>query len=90
MKMPKSPKEPASNINGKRSIRKAMDMLKEGSTKLDMAVVATTITMAAEMIPASTAACPMTSVPTIEIAEPIFLGKTYTCLSQDLEGQLHQ
>ena len=86
-KMPNRPKDPARAINGNRSIRKAMDILKDGTTKLEIAVIATTMTMAGEMIPASTAACPITNVPTMEIADPIFLAR---CLPQNLEGNLHK
>ncbi|MNP55072.1 hypothetical protein D3C76_1496840 [compost metagenome] len=45
-----------------------------GITKLEIAVIATTITIAADTIPASTAACPITIVPTIDTACPIVRG----------------
>ncbi|MNE90059.1 hypothetical protein D3C80_1875330 [compost metagenome] len=49
-------------------IRAAMDIPASGITKLEIAVIDTIMTIAAEMKPAATAACPITSVPTIEIA----------------------
>ena len=39
-----------------------------------MAVIETTITIAAEINPASTAAVPITNAPTMDIADPIALG----------------
>ncbi|MNC26440.1 hypothetical protein D3C75_745710 [compost metagenome] len=48
--------------------------MKAGRAKLAMAVIATTITMAADTSPASTAACPITSVPTIDTDWPIDFG----------------
>ncbi|MNS97865.1 hypothetical protein D3C72_1322140 [compost metagenome] len=52
----------------------AAAILIAGRTKLEIAVNETTMTMAADTIPACTAACPRTSAPTIEIAGPIALG----------------
>ncbi|MNP24848.1 hypothetical protein D3C76_1176280 [compost metagenome] len=40
-----------------------------------MAVIATTMTMAADMIPASTAAVPITKVPTMDMDWAMALGK---------------
>ncbi|MNN76779.1 hypothetical protein D3C81_1931880 [compost metagenome] len=51
-----------------------MDMLTEGITKEEMAVMDTMITMAADTMPASTAAWPMTSVPTMDTAWPTVRG----------------
>ena len=45
-----------------------------GIEKLDIAVNETTITTAADIMPASTATCPITTPPTTEIAGPIALG----------------
>ena len=45
-----------------------MDIEYDGITKVDIAVIATTMTIAAETILASTAAWPITSVPTIDTA----------------------
>jgi len=49
-------------------------MLVDGSVKLLMAEIATMITTAADTKPASTAACPKISAPTMETAGPIALG----------------
>jgi hypothetical protein len=72
--IPNNPNEAASTINRNRTILIAIDILIEGTTKLEIAVIDTTITIAADTIPASTAACPITNVPTIDIACPIGLG----------------
>lgn len=72
--IPIMPKEAASAIKIKRSMRTVIDKLNEGNTKLDIAVKDTTITIAADTIPASTAACPITSVPTIDTVCPIVFG----------------
>ncbi|MMZ65030.1 hypothetical protein D1872_274040 [compost metagenome] len=72
--IPYSPIKPASPIRTKRMILAAIDMPVSGITKLDMAVMDTMITIADEIKPAATAACPITSVPTMDIACPIFFG----------------
>ncbi|MNY69392.1 hypothetical protein D3C86_2073260 [compost metagenome] len=67
-RMPSNPKEAESPISGKRKMRTAIEKLTAGITKLEIAVMDTIITMAAETMPASTAAWPITRVPTMETA----------------------
>ncbi|MNG27910.1 hypothetical protein D3C84_1130890 [compost metagenome] len=55
-KMPSSPNEAASPIKPKRSILTEIDILVAGITKLEIAVIDTIITIAADTMPASTAA----------------------------------
>lgn len=49
-------------------------ILIEGNTRLEMAVIDTSINIAADTSPVSTAAVPTTRVPTIEMDDPIALG----------------
>lgn len=72
--IPNNPKEAASIIMMKRSILTAIAMSYEGDTKLEIAVIDTTITMVDVIIPASTAAVPITNAPTIDIVGPIDRG----------------
>lgn len=73
-KMPYNPINAPSAIRTKRMIRAAMDIPVSGITKLEIAVTDTMMTMADEINPASTAACPITRVPTMEMAWPMFFG----------------
>ena len=72
--IPSNPKEAANIINGKRSMRTGMAILTEGNTKFEIAVIETTMTIAADTIPASTAAVPTTKVPTMDTACPTAFG----------------
>ncbi|MNW59087.1 hypothetical protein D3C74_369860 [compost metagenome] len=72
--MPYNPIKPARAINAKRIILAAMAIPVSGMTKLEMAVMDTIMTIAEEIKPAETAAWPITSVPTIEMACPTFFG----------------
>lgn len=72
---PYKPRTPAKIKMGKRSIRYAVPRLYRGMANEEMPVVATIITTVADTMPACTAACPMTSAPTILTAEPIGFGR---------------
>ena len=74
MAMPKKPKKVAASMNGKRMIRIVVFISTLGTTKLEIAVIATTTTIKFDTRPALTIASPMTSPPTIPIVGPIGAG----------------
>lgn len=71
---PEQPKGSGKSHQGEPQHTKSDGHIIGRRTKLEIAVIDTTITIAADMMPASTAACPMTSVPTIETAAPMYFG----------------
>jgi len=74
MIIPNIPKNDARNIKGYFISLRLVCVLNPGIANEDIPVMATTIIIAWETIPASTAPCPITRPPTILIAEPICLG----------------
>lgn len=71
---PYIPKIAAITMNRNLIKRAETAIAKEGVAKLAIAVIETMMTIAGETIPACTAAWPMTSAPTIEMADPTALG----------------
>ena len=70
------------------NIRTEIPILKAGRAKLAIAVMDTTITIAADTRPASTAARPITKVPTMETDWPIDLGNRIPA-SQNFKRDFH-
>ncbi len=72
---PNSPKMEPKRITTKRTMRPGMPRLKTGTVKEAMAVKATMITTAGEMMPARMAASPRIKAPTMLMAGPIIPGR---------------
>ncbi len=73
--IPNKPRVPESTNNGNRSNRNGKLMLYLGIENDAMPVLATMMTIGAEINPARTAASPITIAPTMLTAEPIARGK---------------
>ncbi|MOA06855.1 hypothetical protein D3C78_1265220 [compost metagenome] len=72
--IPKKPNVAALIMRRKRNNLADTAIEKTGVARLDIAVSETTITIAVDTKPACTAACPMTSAPTMDTADPIAFG----------------